>query len=55
MTTGVARNFQRGAKARERSDRVGEGVFPPPTVGKFFENSCMKTPFVLHINAFIRG
>ena len=42
--SGAARICQRGAKARERSDRAGEGVgggggggFPPPTVGKFLK------------------
>ena len=41
-----------GAKAWERSDREGGGVweggFPPPTVGRFFENVCMKTTFLAH-------
>ena len=32
--SGAARICHREAKARERSDRVGEGV-PPPTVGRF--------------------
>ena len=44
-----------GSKRGSEATEWGEGVFPPPTVGIFFENSCMKTAFVLHINAFIRG
>ena len=43
MTTGVARNFQRGAKARERSDRAGEGVG-----GDLFEISSIKMAFFAH-------
>ena len=37
---GAARICQRGAKAREQSDRAGGGCgrgFPPPTVGRFFK------------------
>ena len=33
---GAASIVNGGAKARERSDRAGEG-FPPPTVGRFFK------------------
>ena len=37
-----------GAK-RPSGGKVWEGGFPlPPTVGRFFENSCMKTKFLAH-------
>ena len=37
-------------KARERSDRVGEGCVSPSHGRDFFvENSCMKTTFVKHM------
>ena len=42
----------------ERSERGGEGVgggCPPPTVGRFFENFCMKTAFSSTLNDIIRG
>ena len=32
-----------------------EGGFPPPTVGRKFENSCMKTAFSCTLNTIIRG
>ena len=44
---GAARICQRGAKAREQSDRAGGGCgrgFPPPTVGRFIK-MCLKTAF----------
>ena len=51
-----------GAKARERSDRAGEGVGGggggggPSSHGReIFENSCMKTAFSCTLNAIIRG
>ena len=31
-----------GSKRGSEATEWGEGVFPPPTVGKFFENSCME-------------
>ena len=44
--SGAAGICQPRVKARERSDRVGEGAFSLPTVGNFFvENSCMKMTF----------
>ena len=55
---GAARICQRGAKARERSDRAWGGCgrgFPPPSVGRFFENLCMKTAFSSTLNDIIRG
>ena len=55
---GTARICQRGAKARERSDRAGGGCgrgFPPPTVGRFFKNLCLKTAFSCTLDTFIRG
>ena len=36
-----------GAK-RPSGGRVWDGGFPPPTVGRFFENSCIKTKFLAH-------
>ena len=36
-----------GAK-RPSGGKVWEGGFPPPTVGRFFENVCMKTKFLAH-------
>ena len=49
---GAARICQRGAKARERSDRAGGGCgrgISPSHGREIFENSCMKTAFFLHI------
>ena len=50
--SGAARICQRGAKARERSDRAGgggggggESVGGGNGIGRFVENSCMKTAF----------
>ena len=36
-----------GAK-RPSGGRVWEEGFPPPMVGRFFENLCMKTKFLAH-------
>ena len=56
---GAARICQRGAKARERSDRAGGGC---GTVGDFpshgreiFQNLCLKTAFSCTLDTFIRG
>ena len=47
--SGAAKISQPRVKARERSDRAGGGGvgggFPPPTAGRFVDNSCMKTAF----------
>ena len=54
---GAAMICQQGAKARERSDRAGEGVgggFPSHGREIFFFNSCMKTAFSCTLNAIIR-
>ena len=49
--TGVARIFNRGGKARERSDRAGggcgRGIFPP-TVGRFWK-LVYKNEIFLHV------
>ena len=39
---------------RARGEGVGGGV-PPPTVGRFFENSCMKTAFSSTLNDIIHN
>ena len=57
--SGVARIFQqggpkRGSGATERGEGVGGGC-PPPTVGRFFENLCMKTAFSSTLNDIIGG
>ena len=39
----------------ERGGRVWEGGVPPPTVGRFFENLCIKTAFSSTLNDIIRG
>ena len=54
--SGVARIFQQGGPKRgsEATER-GEGGVPPPTVGRFFENSCMKTAFSSTLNDIIGG
>ena len=39
----------------ERGGRVWEGGVPLPTVGRFFENLCMKTEFSSTLNDIIRG
>ena len=44
-----------GAKARERSDGEGGGCGRSPTVGRFFENLCMKTTFLAHWMALLGG
>ena len=52
--SGAARICQRGPKRGSEATERGEGVggggggFPPPTVGRFFENSCIKTKFLAH-------
>ena len=47
--SGAARDLSTGAKARERSERAGEGggggVVSPSHGREIFENSCMKTAF----------
>ena len=57
--SGATRICHREAKARERSDQAGggwEGVsLDPPTVGRFFANSCMKTAFSRTLKAIIKG
>ena len=45
---------KRGSEATKRGKGVG-GVFPPPTVGRFFVNSCKKIAFSCTLNAIIRG
>ena len=50
--SGAARIYQRGAKARERSDRAGGGCGHGREI---FENSCMKTAFSCTLNAIIRS
>ena len=51
MITGIARIFQQGVKARERSDRAGEGC--GTTVGRFLIICATKRHF-LHIKRLIR-
>ena len=53
----AARICERGHKRGKRSDRAGGGCgsFPPPTVGRFFENSCMKNGIFLHIKYPLLG
>ena len=54
----ATRICQREAKARERSDRAGEGVgggYLSSHGREIFENSCMKTAFSRTLIAIIRG
>ena len=59
--SGVARIFQHGGGGQSEGakrpswGRVWEGGIPRPTVGRFFENSCMKTAFSSTLNDIIRG
>ena len=46
--SGAARICQRGPKQGSEVTKRGEGGFPPPTVGRLFENVCMKTKFLAH-------
>ena len=50
---GAARICQRGPKRGSEATERGEGV--APTVGRFFENSCMKTAFSCTLNTISRG
>ena len=40
---------KRGSEATKAGRRVWEGGIPPPTVGIFFANSCMKNNIFSHI------
>ena len=52
---GTARICQRGAKARERSDRAGGGCGSPSHGREIFQNLCLKTAFSCTLDTIIRG
>ena len=53
---GIVNGGQRkGAKRPSGGGGGGGKGVPPPTVGRFYENSCMKTAFSCTLNAIVRG
>ena len=55
VTVVSARICQRGPKRGSEATEQWEVFFFPPTVGRFFENSCMKTALSCTLNAIIIG